>query len=316
MTKILYTSDLHGSSLCFRKFLSAGKIFKADVLIIGGDLTGKAIVPIIEQPNGSYKAFFFDKTHIANTNEELEKLKSTIADSGLYPYITASIQNFEDIANNEKKFEKLFSSLMSTRIQEWIKLFEEHYKSSNVKFFLLPGNDDSFDIDSVINESKCVINPEGKVCWIDDYHEMISTGYANITPWNCPRDVSEDTLAEKIENMVSKIENLENSIFNFHCPPYNTKLDIAPKLDENLQIVLEGGQIVSEHVGSVAIYNSIKKYQPLLGLHGHIHESRAFQRIGRTLCINPGSGYTEGTLHYAFINLDKESVKSFSVNIG
>ena len=45
------------------------------------------------------------------------------------------------------------------------------------------------------------------------------------------------------------------------------------------------------HAGSTAVRASIEKHQPLVGLHGHIHESKGFVTLGRTLCLNPGSEY-------------------------
>ncbi|MEM3571666.1 MAG: hypothetical protein QW589_07055, partial [Candidatus Bathyarchaeia archaeon] len=160
------------------------------------------------------------------------------------------------------------------------------------------------------------VNPEGKCVLIDEEHEMISTGYANITPWHCPRDIPEEELEKKIEEMVTKIENMSTAIFCFHVPPYGTKLDQAPKLDEKLQIVIEGGHVVMTSAGSVAVRKAIEKYQPLLGLHGHIHESRAFDKIGRTMCFNPGSEYGEGIFHGALINLDKDKVKGYMLMTG
>ncbi len=64
-------------------------------------------------------------------------------------------------------------------------------------------------------------------------------------------------------------------------------------------------------VGSKAIRVAIEKYQPLLGLHGHIHESKASQYLGRTLLLNPGSEYTEGILRGFFIEYDSEGIKNY-----
>jgi len=162
-----------------------------------------------------------------------------------------------------------------------------------------------------------VINPEEKVVPVDDKHEMISTGYTNITPWNCPRDVSEEELAKKIENMTSKVTNMKNCIFNFHCPPYDSSIDSAPKLDKDLKpAVSPGGEMLMIPVGSTAVRAAIEKYQPLLGLHGHIHESRGTAKIGRTLCLNPGSEYGEGILRGALITLEDDKVKSHQLTSG
>ncbi|MEM3151297.1 MAG: metallophosphoesterase [Candidatus Bathyarchaeia archaeon] len=313
--RILFTTDLHGSNICFRKFLNAAKIYKANTLIIGGDITGKGIVPIIKQEDGSYKAELFGVEQTAKHEQELKNLEEKIGAAGFY-FIKVSKEEHKALSTNEKALMEAFNSLMVQRIKEWVALAEKTFKNEKVKFYMLPGNDDIFEIDSVINESDYVVNPEGKCVLIDEEHEMISTGYANITPWHCPRDIPEEELEKKIEEMVTKIENMSTAIFCFHVPPYGTKLDQAPKLDEKLQIVIEGGHVVMTSAGSVAVRKAIEKYQPLLGLHGHIHESRAFDKIGRTMCFNPGSEYGEGIFHGALISLDKDKVKGYMLMTG
>ena len=60
-----------------------------------------------------------------------------------------------------------------------------------------------------------------------------------------------------------------------------------------------------------------RSYQPALSLHGHIHEARGNCRIGRTLCINPGSSYEQGDLLGAVVDLDgKKKVKRFLLTSG
>ena len=134
---------------------------------------------------------------------------------------------------------------------------------------------------------------------------MISTGYGNPTPWNCPRDVSEDELEKIITAMAEKLQRPETAIFNLHVPPYGSGLDQAPLLDTS---VTPPRPIVGESapVGSTAVREAIVRYKPQVGLHGHIHESRGIQKLGRTTCVNPGSEYTEGLLRSAVIDLDKK----------
>jgi Icc-related predicted phosphoesterase len=180
----------------------------------------------------------------------------------------------------------------------------------------MPGNDDAFIVDSVFEGSKSVVNPEGKVVDIGEGFEMISSGYSNMTPWKCPRDVPEDQLAANLETMVAKVKDMSRCIFNLHCPPYGTTIDQAPKLDENQQPKMGPSGTVMESVGSTAVAASIKNHQPLVGLHGHIHESRGICRIGRTLCVNPGSEYGEGILRGAIVTLKGDRVLSYSFTSG
>ena len=176
---------------------------------------------------------------------------------------------------------------------------------------MCPGNDDAFFIDKVLAESNAMINPEGQVIDIDGIHEMASTGYTNMTPWKCPRDIPDEELMKKIEGMASKLKNPSRSIFNFHCPPYDTTIDSAPQLDENLKPKLSATGPIMAPAGSKSVRAAIEKLQPLLGLHGHIHESKGYFPIGKTICVNPGSEYTEGVLRGFLAELTEDKVKDF-----
>jgi Icc-related predicted phosphoesterase len=315
MIRLFYATDVHGSTLCFLKFLNAHKFYKADVIILGGDITGKSFIPIIKRTDGTYKAQFLGRQLVLKSQQEVSKLKNEIENIGCYAFETDLEEMQALIADNEKQAE-LFKRLIIQRVQKWIEIAEERLKGTNTKCFITPGNDDILDIDYLLNQSEVIINPEDKVIEINSNLEMISSGYSNITPWNCPRDVSEEKLKEKIEAMVAKVKDFNNCIFNFHCPPYGTPLDLAPKLDKNLKpIISTGGQPIFISVGSHTIREVILKYQPMLGLHGHIHESRGYVKLGRTLCLNPGSEYGEGILRGVIINIDKE-VKNFQFTSG
>ncbi|MEM2865045.1 MAG: metallophosphoesterase [Candidatus Bathyarchaeia archaeon] len=315
LTRIFYATDLHGSEKAFMKLLRAGEFYEASVVIVGGDITGKMVVPIIRQNDGTYRVNFLGEDKILKNEGEVEKIQQFIRDGGNYPYLTDD-REMEELAANKDLVDKLFSKLMIERLHEWFKKAEEKLAKRNIKMFITPGNDDSFDIDPIFDKFNLVINPEGKVIEIDGYHEMISTGYSNITPWRCPRDVPEEQLAEKIEDMVSQIKDIKNAVFNFHCPPFDSGLDIAPKLDENFKPVTGADGFKMIPVGSTAIRKAIETHQPLLSLHGHIHESRGARLIGRTLCINPGSEYGEGILRGAIINLEQDKVKGYMLTSG
>jgi Icc-related predicted phosphoesterase len=310
LLKILFATDAHGSEPVFLKWLNAGKIQKADAIIMGGDITGKMIIPLVEQTDGSVKAQFMGTEFAAKSQTEIEALKKKIRTSGFYPYKT-SPEEVQEFKQNSQKLDGLFSKLMVETVERWMQIAEERLKGTGIQCYVMAGNDDHLNIDEALNKSDFVVNPEGKVIRLDDNHEMISTGYTNITPWKCPRDIPDEELEKKVESMASRVKDIGNCVFNFHCPPYDTSLDLAPKLDENLKPVVSGGQVIMEHVGSPAIKKAIDKYQPLLGMHGHIHESMGTFKVGRTLCINPGSEYTEGILRCMLVVLDEKSVKNF-----
>ena len=298
------------------KFLNSAKFYQANVLILGGDITGKMIVPIVDQGNGTYAADFLGTQQILKTPEEKAALEKNIRNSGYYPYPSTAAE-VEKLQADKQLVDKLFSKVMADGVKRWVGIAEERLKGTDVKVYISPGNDDRFDIDEVLKTTNSNIYPEDQVISIDDNHEMITSGWANPTPWNSPREVNEEELLKKFEAMCSQVKNMENAIFNLHVPPKDTPLDLAPELDPTLKPVVRGGGGVSMiHVGSIATRQVIEKYKPLLGLHGHIHESRGFVKIGRTLCINPGSEYGEGILRGAVINLDEKGVKSYILTQG
>ncbi|HXZ89453.1 MAG TPA: metallophosphoesterase [Candidatus Dormibacteraeota bacterium] len=315
-TRIFFTSDVHGSEVCFMKFVNAAKVYKANAIILGGDITGKMIVPIVERPDGTFAATFLGTTQIMKTPAERDALEKNIRNSGYYPYRTTPAE-VEELQADQSTVHDLFSRIMVDGVKRWVAIAEERLKGSNTKCYISPGNDDRFDIDEVLKSSSVVQCPEDEVVWVDANHEMITSGWSNVTPWNSPRETTEDKLAEKFNHMASKVERMENCIFNLHCPPFDTPLDLAPELDKTLKpVVRSGGEVSMVHVGSTAVRQLIEQHKPFLGLHGHIHEARGFVKIGRTLCINPGSEYGEGILRGSLLNMDEKALKSHLLTQG
>ena len=312
MLKIFFATDIHGSDICWRKFVNAGKFYKVDAIILGGDTTGKEICPIIKYPDGKIVVQFFGRKDVVNNEKELPIHEKRIMDAGLYQYYTTP-EEYEALTNDEDKVDEIFSGLMMERWRQWLAVAEKALEGTGIKCLVAPGNDDRFVIDSIIDESEVVERAEGKVIEISG-HEMINCGWTNPTPWKTPRECSEEELLEKIKNMASKVKNMESCIFELHAPPYGTGLDEAPVLDENL-VPLKGGTERGP-TGSTAVLQAIKEYRPLLGLHGHIHESKGAIKVGRTLCLNPGSMYSEGMLQGALVVLDGNKVKSYLFTSG
>lgn len=314
-TRIFFATDIHGSERCFRKFLNAGEVYKANCLILGGDITGKRIVPIVKQANGTWQAEFAGTRHTLTAPAEVEALSKQIRDSGSYAYETEpdEIRHWSEVPD---ALDAAFRRIVLAELERWMEIAADKLAGRARLCVINGGNDDFFEIDAVLRASPFVSLAEGEVIDIDDHHQMVSCGYANLTPWKCPRDIPEDELAGKIDTMVAKLDRVDNSIFNFHCPPYNSGLDTAPKLDATLTPVTIGGHLMTEPVGSTAVRAAIERHQPLLGLHGHIHESKAAKTLGRTLCLNPGSEYPEGLLRGAVVDLGKTKVKSYLLTAG
>jgi len=292
-TKILFATDMHGSEGTWRKFLNASAMFKVNVAICGGDLTGKMIVPIVERADGKYTYYHLKKTHKIDAGD-LDKAIKEIKGIGYYPYVTTE-REYNEMVENPKKVDEVFEKVMISTLKEWFDLIPQKLPSET-RVVVCPGNDDRFVVDDVVNQHKHVINGEGKVIEIDDSHEMISCGWVNPTPWKTAREEDEEKLEERLEKYISKLKNMQNAIFNFHAPPYQSKIDEAPLLDKDLNPIIQHGSVVMVPVGSKAVRKMIEKYKPFLGLHGHIHESSGCIKIGKTYCVNPGSEYAEGIL--------------------
>jgi hypothetical protein len=302
---------MHGAEVTYRKFIGAVKMYEATIAILAGDITGKVIVPIVKEPDGTYTATHMGQKNIARTEEELDALKSRIRFAGYYPF-DVTPDEMEKYQTGKTDPKEKWKELTCAVLRDWLGLAEKHLMDKGVKFYLMPGNDDEYYIDEIIKTSSYVINPSDQIVNIDDAYDMINLPYANITPWKCPRDVTEEQLYDKIKIISSKVNNMNNCIFNIHVPPYGTSLDQAPLIKDGLQ--LQAGEMVS--VGSTAVLKAIKEFHPLLGLHGHIHESRAIERIGRTVCVNPGSEYGEGIIHGALVDLENGKIKNAVLTTG
>jgi Icc-related predicted phosphoesterase len=313
--RLFYATDLHASERCYRKFLNAAKVYDVNVLILGGDITGKMVIPIVQSRN-TWKTKFMGVDTEVKSNTELSDLVTSIRNTGYYPHI-CSADEMESLNTSEEAIRDLFMRLMLDQVTSWIKLAEERLAFSGTKMFITGGNDDPIEIEPVLNSSGVIVNPENKVVELGLGVEMVSCGYGNITPWKCPRDLEEEVLLQKIENVASQLTNPLKAVFNLHVPPYDSGLDDAPQLDKNLKpVATPGVGLTMVPVGSKAVRTVIEKYQPMLGLHGHIHESRGSTKIGRTLCINPGSEYGESVLRGVIVDFDEKGIKSHVMTAG
>ena len=314
MTRIYFTTDVHGSEKCFRKFLNASKVYKADALILGGDVTGKVLVPIVERPDGRYDVTLFgDAKSIGK--ERLDETRRSLQDAGEYSFVTTPGE-LGEIKSAKSRETKVFDDAMLAVLESWVRLAQERLRGTGVKCYVSPGNDDRFEIDKALVDSGPFVNPENRVVDLGGGHEMITLGYANPTPWKSPREVSEEKLGEMIESLASQVRNQANAVYNLHVPPIDTELDKAPAVSHDFDYVKEGLAIKFIHAGSSAVRASIEKRSPLLGLHGHIHESKGFVKLGRTLCLNPGSEYSDGILRGALVNLVDGKVHDFLLTSG
>jgi Icc-related predicted phosphoesterase len=302
--KIFFATDIHGSEVCWRKFLNSAAFYKADLVVLGGDVTGKAMVPIT-QYQGYWQVTLRGQTHRLETREELEAILTRIRNSGFYPAMVTP-DELQHLSQEEGAVDRRFTVEMLSSLDRWLDMADGKLRGGQIPCILNGGNDDIWEIDDVLEQSPCVSFGEGKMIDLDGF-QLISMGWTNPTPWDTFREAPEADLAEKIEAVAGQIPDMKRAIFNFHAPPYGTGLDEAPALDENMR-PMHGGAVMKP-VGSTAVRDAILKHQPLLSVHGHIHESRGIKRMGRTMAINPGSVYGDGVLQGAVIDLDPKKGK-------
>ena len=305
-TRIFLVTDLHGSSRCFRKFINAGSVYRADVLVLGADLAGKAIQSIVPGQNGRWRCTFIGTNHDVAEGQELTDLEKLIEDHGYYAY-RAEPGELE-ARRDAGTLDELFLSLMRVRLQGWLELADERLRPLGLPVYVMLGNDDPPQLQALLDQSPWATPAEGRILQIDDDHELLSWGYSNITPWNSHREQTEEQLSATLHGLAAKLNDPARSVFNVHVPPLGTWLDEAPVLDENLRVVQVLGQVRFAPVGSSAVRQVLADVQPLLGLHGHIHESSGIRRLGRTLAINPGSDYGTGALNGALVTLEADKI--------
>jgi Icc-related predicted phosphoesterase len=263
------------------------------------------MVPIVREPEGGYTANFLGK-QMKISEEGLSDLKKQIRQHCYLPYVCSKAE-VEKLSRDQEYVEKVFEDLEVEMVKDWLALIPK--KAPDARVIIHPGNDDKFVLDDVLRNSSNVMFAEESVVHFDDLHEAACVGWSNPTPWHSPRECSEEQLLEKLEKTISQLKSVETSCFCFHVPPYNSTIDMAPKLDATFRPVYEGGRPAFIPVGSTSVRKVIEKYQPLLGLHGHIHESPGLVKIGRTQCINPGSEYSEGILRAYIIELEGGKTK-------
>ncbi|HEY9152561.1 MAG TPA: hypothetical protein VIN60_06715 [Anaerolineales bacterium] len=319
-TRLFFATDLHGSERTYRKFINAGKFYEANVLVMGGDITGKLLIPIIKEGSGNYRATLQGRVEHLSTPEELKSLTDRLDTLGFY-YQVMEEEEFRAISVDPKAVDHLFHEQARARLSKWVDLAEERLKGSGIKCFVTGGNDDDPEVLTAIKRegTKSFFTCEGESMMVDDDHSMISVGFSTPTPWKTPREVTDEQLGAMIEEMIQKVPDMNKTIFNFHDPPKDSTLDTCPMLDwtkDPPEQIVEGGQPVLYGAGSQSVRAAIEKYKPMLGLHGHIHESQSVAKIGRTTCINPGSEYGEGVLRGCLVNFVDGEIQGYQMTSG
>jgi Icc-related predicted phosphoesterase len=315
VTRLYFASDIHASEQVWRKFLNTPSFYGAEVLVMGGDMSGKLLVPMVETKPGVWETNLLGKHQKAKGEERLLQLEERARFNGFYPY-RCDPAEMDRLEREPEYREQVFNRAMAQALERWLDMAHDKLAGTGVRLYLMPGNDDPWEFDEVFQRApEPVENVEGAVVRFDGL-QMLSSGWANPTPWDSPREKPEDELYKVFEEVAQDLEEGVPAIFNLHIPPYDSTLDLAPELTDDLRVVSKGGEVSMHPVGSKAVRRFIEERQPILSLHGHIHESRGAVKVGKTVAINPGSTYGEGVLDGAIVDIEDGEVKSYQLVSG
>jgi Icc-related predicted phosphoesterase len=313
-TRLFYAADLHGSQPTFRKFLNAASFYEVDVLVFGGDLMGKALVPIVRR-DGVFRASFQGRDEEFEVGGLADFVKA-VEQTGFYWQVFDD-DEYAAVESDPLAKHESFRRLASARLEEWLALAEERLDGSGIRLWMTGGNDDEPAVLETLDrhDGEHVLASEGRLIELDDEHTMVTVGLSSPTPWDTPREASEEDIAAAIDASAAMVPDLSRCVFNLHCPPKDTPIDTCLKLEvrpgELPRPVRDAGRFVTTGGGSTAVREAIVRYQPLVGLHGHIHESGGRFRMGRTQTFNPGSEYGQGVLQGVIVSLQDGRLASY-----
>jgi Icc-related predicted phosphoesterase len=300
--KVLFATDFHGAEICFRKLLTLAARSEPDVVVLGGDLCGKALVPLVQR-NGSLTGEFLGEPFDVSDESEIEGIEKRIRFNGFYP-LRMDTEELDRLVADEGYRQEVMDRELAATVERWLRLAEERFAGTDIICVSLPGNDDELAIDIPLNESTAIPNSDCRLLRFGDL-QILGYGASNPTPWSSPREFSEEEIARSLREVAEGVDSELPLIANIHVPPYRSTLDDAPLVNDDLTPVTKGGNPVVGPVGSHAVREFLEEVQPWLSLHGHIHESRNTAKIGNTVAINPGSDYPSGTLQAVVVNVDE-----------
>jgi Icc-related predicted phosphoesterase len=309
--RLYVCSDIHASERTWRKFLNAMKanVYKVDAAVIAGDLTGKALIAVVKGGGGDvWQATVLGQRREARDEAELVALERSIADVGYYAVRVTEAERAAMEADPEL-VKKAFHDRINARLREWLELAAERLEGSGVPVYVMPGNDDDFAIDPVLAESTYLQDVNERVVDLSPWHQLVSMGWSSPTPWSTPRELPEEEFLDRLSGLMSGVRDPRKTVMMTHVPPYDSGLDTAPLLSPDLRPTVTAGDLLRGPVGSTGVRAAIERFKPVLGAHGHIHESGGERRIGDTVCVNAGSESSMGILRGYLVDLSANGVE-------
>jgi Icc-related predicted phosphoesterase len=310
--RLYVCSDIHASERSWRKFLNAMRVnvYKADAAVIAGDLTGKALIAVVRGEGGgeAWTATVLGQRRVARDEVELAELERSIADLGYYAVRVTEAERAAMEADPDL-VRRHFQEKILGRVREWMELAAERLEGSGVPVYLMPGNDDEFEIDPILAESTYCRNVNEQVVELTPWHQLVSMGWSSPTPWSTPRELPEEEFLDRLSSLMRGVRDPRRTVMMTHVPPYDSGLDTAPLLSPDLRPTVSAGDLLRGPVGSTGVRRAIETFKPVLGVHGHIHESGGERRIGETLCVNAGSEASMGVLRGFLVDLTERGIE-------
>jgi Icc-related predicted phosphoesterase len=308
--RLYICSDIHASERAWRKLLNATRsnVYKADAVLIAGDLTGKALVPIVSGADGRWTAELLGARRTATTEAELADLERSIADVGYYS-VRVTPDEHAAMERDPELVTRHFREQIVARVQAWMTLAAERLEGSGVPVYLMPGNDDDFAIDATLEASTYARDVNEQVIDLTPDYQLVSMGWSSPTPWSTPRELPEEEFLDRLSGLMAGVRDARKTVIMTHVPPYDSGLDTAPLLSPDLRPTVTAGDVLRGPVGSTGVRKAIETFKPVLGVHGHIHESGGERRIGDTLCLNAGSEANHGILRGYLVDLGERGVE-------
>lgn len=310
--RLYVCSDIHASERTWRKLLNATRanVYKADAVLIAGDLTGKALIAVVRGEEGgeSWTATVLGQRRVARNEQELLDLERSIADLGYYA-VRVTPEERTAMETDPQAVRAHFHEQIGHRVRSWMALAAERLEGSGVPVYLMPGNDDDFEIDPILAESTYCRNVNEQVIELTPWHQLVSMGWSSPTPWSTPRELPEEEFLDRLSTLMAGVRDPGTTVMMTHVPPYDSGLDTAPLLSPDLRPTVSAGDVLRGPVGSTGVRRAVESFKPILGVHGHIHESGGERRIGGTLCVNAGSESSMGVLRGYLVDLGPDGVE-------